>query len=48
LSHNIVTAHVLSKITGIEVDMSNLEKQAKENRDAIERAKEASKGYGRV
>lgn len=39
---------VVCKITGADVDMSNLEKQAKENRDAIERAKEASKGYGRT
>jgi uncharacterized protein (TIGR00162 family) len=39
---------VVCKMTGVEVDMSNLEKQARENRDAIERAKEASKAYGRT
>jgi len=39
---------VVSKMVGVQVDMSNLEKQAKENKDAVERAKETSKAWGRT
>lgn len=39
---------VISKIVGIHVDMSNLEKQAEENKDAVARAKETGKGWGRA
>jgi len=38
---------VVCKMTGIDVDMSNLEKQAKENRVAMERTREAGKAWGR-
>lgn len=38
---------VISKMVGFEVDMSHLEKRAKENKDAVDRAKEADKGWGR-
>ena len=39
---------VVCKMTGIEVDMSNLEKQAKENRDALEPTRDAEKAWGRT
>mgnify|MGYP001134826384 CR=1 FL=1 len=39
---------VISKIVGIQVDTSDLEKQARENKDAIARAKEPRKRWGRA
>ena len=39
---------VISKMVGIHVDMSNLEKQAEENKDAVARAKDTGKGWGRA
>ena len=39
---------VISKMVGVQVDMSDLEKQAKENKDAVERAKEPGKAWGRT
>ncbi len=39
---------VVCKMTGIEADMSNLEKQAKENRDALERTRDGEKAWGRT
>jgi uncharacterized protein (TIGR00162 family) len=39
---------VMSKLVGIQVDMSSLEQQAKENKDAVERSKEPGKGWGRA
>jgi len=39
---------VIAKINGIQVDMSDLEKQAKENKDAVDRAREPGKGWGKT
>lgn len=38
---------VVCKIIGIQIDMSSLEKQANEDRDAVARAKETGKAWGR-
>ena len=39
---------VISKMLGLQVDMSHLEKQAKENKDAVDRAKGTGKRWGRT
>ncbi len=38
---------VVSKMLGFQVDMSHLEKQAKENKEAVDRAKGTGKRWGR-
>lgn len=38
---------VISKLIGVQVDMSHLERQAKENKEAVDRAKESGKAWGR-
>jgi uncharacterized protein (TIGR00162 family) len=39
---------MIAKMVGIQIDTSDLQKQAKENKDAADRAKQPGKGWGRA